>query len=263
MSAPAWRRGSAFPRGLVLGLTMAETVLLVLFGTLLLFAVLFAWTRKDVGVPPGSAPVPKISVEQRRLLEALVRAGLTPELIQGITPELLVAVKGLEGALEGGTGESVSGLLKEIADLFGGSTPEEVGERIRTAGGGTENPSCLWARDRERETAYLFRVTLGNRGFFVMGPREAEYREDSKLPPAERVDAVETGRWLEQSAFVRQTERLKEWADEHKCTFFVQVWDGTGDGAKEVYKERMRILEGSFYKSLVAGAPPLPGSSPQ
>ena len=34
-----------FPRGMVLGLTMAETVLLVVFGILLLFAALFVWER--------------------------------------------------------------------------------------------------------------------------------------------------------------------------------------------------------------------------
>ena len=57
-----------FPRGMVLGLTMAETVLLVVFGILLLFAALFAWERDA-------------SRQQRESLEdQLAEYGVEPDL---------------------------------------------------------------------------------------------------------------------------------------------------------------------------------------
>ena len=40
-------RSGTFPRGMVLGLTMAETVLLIVFGLLLAFAALFVWEREE------------------------------------------------------------------------------------------------------------------------------------------------------------------------------------------------------------------------
>ena len=111
-------------------------------------------------------------------------------------------------------------------------------------GTGTDNPSCWY--DRDGTVAYLFDVALTDRGFILEAARAPQHQGERASLPLER---IETGRSLTPREFVRQTLPVFRWSVDRKCRFFVRAFDRTGPAEKELYKVRMRTLEGHFYKN--------------
>ena len=118
-------------------------------------------------------------------------------------------------------------------------------------GGGTEHPSCWY--DDDGTVAYLFDVAMNAEGYVIQPARSPQHeRKRASLPLAR----VQTGKQLDPEQFQDQTQELYDESVRMKCRFFVRAFDLTPADQKELYKERMRILESRFYKKLNPSGPP-------
>jgi hypothetical protein len=61
---------------------------------------------------------------------------------------------------------------------------------------------------------------------------------------------------LSGAELLRRTEALYQYSQTLSCRFFVIVYDGTGTQEKPLYKSELKAVEGHFYKLLSAAAPP-------
>lgn len=117
-------------------------------------------------------------------------------------------------------------------------------------GGGTDHPSCWY--DDDGTVAYLFDVAMNAEVYVIQPAREPQHeRKRASLPLAR----VRTGRRLDPGQFLDQTREIYDWSVREECRFFVRAFDLTPD-QKELYKQRMRILERHFYKKLNPSGPP-------
>ena len=118
-------------------------------------------------------------------------------------------------------------------------------------GGGTDHPSC-WYDDDGTTVAYLFDVAMNAEGYVIQPARSPQHeRKRASLP----LSQVQTGRQLDPGQFQDQTQEIFDWSVREECRFFVRAFYLTPD-QKELYKERMRILESHFYKKLNPSGPP-------
>ena len=241
-------RGRTFPRGLVLGLTMAEIAILIIFVLLLALAALLAreTDRRQV------AERELVRFEQ---IAALFEAEALPEDPVALRAVLLEQV---DERRDAGNWrelvrevEATPGELREVVDALNaaarrGMSAAEVREAIesRKVGGGSDYPSCWY--DRDGTVAYLFDVALVARGFVVGLARAPQHGAERALLP---VDLVQTGSTLTQAQFLRQTRPVYEWSVERGCRFFVRAFDLTAADQKDLYKRRMGALESRFYKN--------------
>ena len=217
----------------------------------------------EAGVEPAAAELQELA----EMAEALADAGLTPQEVRHALesdPGRDAALKRLGRVLEdagvGATLEAISE-LSELASVAAevGRTPDAIRDLLIDPDGGggrgTEHPSCL--RNARNSPAYLFDVALSAEGYLLQSTRAPRYAtERSKPPPIELLAAVETGFWLQQEQFVRQTLPIRRWSDANECVLFVRVWDQTSSAEKQLYKDRMRVLEAVFYKFEGSSDPP-------
>ncbi|MYA07313.1 MAG: hypothetical protein F4060_09010 [Holophagales bacterium] len=250
-------RGRTFPRGLVLGLTMAEIAILIIFVLLLAVAALLAREADR----RQAAERELVRFEQ---IEALFEAQALPE-----DPAALGAVlrERVDDHRDADNWrelvreiETTPGELREMAEAMNaavqrGMSPAEVRDAIesRQVGGGSDHPSCWY--DRDGTVAYLFDVALVARGFVLDLARAPQHEAERALLP---LDLVLTGSVVSQAQFLRQTRPVYEWSVERGCRFFVRAFDVTAADQKDVYKRRMGALESRFYKNAnpTGGLPP-------
>ncbi|MXW00761.1 MAG: hypothetical protein F4X59_09985 [Holophagales bacterium] len=241
-------RGRTFPRGLVLGLTMAEIAILIIFVLLLAVAALLAREADR----RQAAERQLVRFEQ---IEALFEAEALPEdpaALEAVLRERVDEHRDADSWRELVREiEATPGELREMAEAMGaaarrGMSPAEIREAIesRQIGGGSDHPSCWY--DRDGTVAYLFDVALVARGFVVDLARAPEHEAERALLP---LDLVQTGRVVTQAQFLRQTRPVYEWSVQRECRFFVRAFDLTAADQKDIYKRRMGALESRFYKN--------------
>ena len=298
--------GRSFPRGLVLGLTMAETVILIVFVLLLALTALLgreAERRRD-------AERDLQRFEQIRLL--LVESGLDQnpeealsllqaraqdrrdaenwrELVRDIASEvpdpspaafasrlrearhaldLYDAHRALDETLRRRGREPTRQAFEELVrdaeywrELGGddrttlAAALDRANEQVarleaQARGRGTDHPSCWY--DDDSTVAYLFDVALMETGYVIepaQAPQHASKR--SALPLA----AVRTGTTLNAQQFLEQTRPVFDWSVANDCRFFVRAFDLTAADQKDLYKDRMRVLESRFYKNANPSGP--------
>ena len=63
------------------------------------------------------------------------------------------------------------------------------------------------------------------------------------------------GRTLSEAEFLEEVQQLYGWSGEQECRFFVNVYDETGR-SKDVFKQRLNVLERRFYKRELIGRYP-------
>lgn len=241
-------RGRTFPRGLVLGLTMAEIAILIIFVLLLALAALLAREsdrrqaaeRELVRFEQIAALFEEEALpEDPVALKAALRERVDKHRDADSWRELVREI------------ETTPGALREMAEAMNaaaraGMSPAEVREAIesRQVGGGSDYPSCWY--DRDGTVAYLFDVALMASGFVVDLARAPQHEAERAVLP---LDLVQTGSVVTQAQFLRQTRPVYEWSVERGCRFFVRAFDLTAADQKDLYKRRMRVLESRFYKN--------------
>ena len=127
--------------------------------------------------------------------------------------------------------------------------------------GGTDHPSCWY--DDDNRVAYLFDVALTPAGY-VLRPTRAPQHERQRTELRDELAPIQTGQALSPAQFRTQTQRIYRWSVDNDCRFFVRAFDVTAADQKELYKERMRLLESRFYKyANPSGPPPTAGPAPR
>lgn len=120
-------------------------------------------------------------------------------------------------------------------------------------GGGTDHPSCWY--DDDHTVAYLFDVALTEAGFLLQ-PARAPQHERERAALRGELAPIRTGRMLTPTQFQEQTRPVYTWSVANDCRFFVRAFDVTAPDQKELYKERMLLLESRFYKYANPTGPP-------
>lgn len=288
-------RRSSFPRGLVLGLTMAETAILIIFVLLLALAVLLA--READRRQAAEQDLERFSEIKRILLEtdldaagvlALMEARTAAhrdadnwrELVRDLgnqipdpSPEAIVSR--VDEAREALERDAANKIFNELLDQAGlKPTPETHSDLARILTAAREAGLGL---DDVRQA--IGELQAGGGGsdhpscwydadsteaylFDVALTNDGFVLETAPAPQHKEsrallpLDRVETGRTLTVDEFLAHTRPVYEWSVQNGCRFFVRAFDLTGANKKELYKTRMRTLESRFYKNASPSGPP-------
>jgi hypothetical protein len=263
-----------YRRGLVMGLTMAEVMVLVLFALLLLIG--FQARRisengraKDQLIEVANA----MDLEPREIPENFDRlvsaAALAKELLKDTSTqradanslreakELLSIGRQLRDQLGNNTvGQTSTRAAQEFVTTAGAAFRQE-GKRFGTArmwmsdaimaqrkdeGNGRVLPPCATGVDGK--PAYVFTARLFNENLEI---------EDRDLETVRALDVwpmfgkvARQGR-LDPATFLEQTRGIFEWSKTRNCRFFVWIDDATGSVEKRLYKQRLRTVGQHFY----------------
>lgn len=272
---------SGYRRGLVLGLTMAEIGILIIFVLLLLIGINELDRIKQAKTIIGK------EIVDRRILSDLRRAdstlvalkdelGFPKETNQDEITRLIRALQEITASPEGqSTLQAVLAAQKEmrqikneIAKQRGADIADQVSKladqksnlqgqltlaesKLAKAGLGKGERPC-WVRE-DGTIDYLYDVVLESNGIrmreYKYGHRE---RERSRLP----IPNIDPSKTMTQGEFLQTTEPLYKSSLAENCRFFVVVYDATGPTEKERYKNLLRTVEGHFYKRLDRGPAP-------
>jgi hypothetical protein len=275
-------QNAAYRRGVVLGLTMAEVGILIIF-VLLLLVGFKEWTEvKAREAAKDSSWLPNVRKEsleksERQLAAITSVVGLPAKPSE---EEIRVLVRTLVQAARSEKGQSAlqeaRDALKEIRrvrdELAAKGYPKDLidqlekqgfkianqqgqlaryEQQLRDAGLGKGERPCWVKPDGTIE--FLFDVVLTTNGIRMQEnvyPSRTKERADLPMP---RTDASET---LSEGEFQTRTLPLYNSSLAANCRFFVTIYDGTAPEEKERYKSLLRTVEGHFYKRLSRERPP-------
>jgi hypothetical protein len=269
---------TAYRRGLVLGLTMAEVGILVIFILLLLLALgalqlqrvveraptperleqleaseaALRSIREAVGAGPAETPE-----EIQELVRAVSESAQSPQAqhslravrtardeIERTEEEIRRVAQRLERGSSGGIAETVAQQSRDLAIKEGQLQYAE--QRLRAALGQGAGARPCWV-EADGSIVFLYDVILTSGGI-RMKLRE-DVRHSARLDDLP-LAAVDPATVLGPEEFRDQTRALYDYgrSDEHQCRFHVYVYDGTQTAEKERYKDLLRTVEGHFYK---------------
>jgi hypothetical protein len=278
-------QNEAYRKGLVLGLTMAEVAILIIFVLLLLLVfgelqrveVLAKFEGKEPITPTelaqlraGGATLQRIAHEMgvqfadtsedfTRLVRVLREGMRSPTAraavsdangaLQDIKHARTEVKRVLDSARNGGS-EAVARQVEQQGYRIGNQEGQlqRLERRLQEAGQGKGERPC-WAQ-QFGQIDYLYEVVLTSAGIRM---REYPYPDGSERAvqrrslPAPRADPNQT---LSEEEFLRGTKPLFDWSRQNDCRFFVVVYDATASHEKPLYKSLLRTVEGHFYKRL-------------
>jgi hypothetical protein len=268
-------QNAAYRRGVVLGLTMAEAGILIIFVLLLLIGF-DEWNQALArDHMRGMAAVPQetlVSLEsaQSQLREIVEAVDMT---LPADSEQIAVLVRAVREAMKRPDARSaleeakqatkeMQRVAKEMAAKGGQTLGQQVERQsfrianqegqlkhlqgqLEKAGLGKGERPCWVKPDGTIE--YLFDVVLTDDGIRMREnalPARSRERETLPMPTT---DPSET---LSPAEFLRLTGPLYESSLAANCRFFVTVFDATGPAEKDRYKKLLRTVEGHFYKRL-------------
>ncbi len=132
--------------------------------------------------------------------------------------------------------------LQQALNSSSGQT-KNLEAKLAKFGGGIDKKPC-WA-DSNGKLQSIFDVALTTGGIEIRDNQVPARVDDEKLLP---LGDITFGKEISDETFDNQTERLFDWSQSHDCRFYVRVYDLTGADEKELYKQRLRTVEGHFYK---------------
>lgn len=263
----------AYRRGVVLGLTMAEAGILIIFVLLLLIGF-NEWTRaieRQDQVLIGTARLAMLEDAQRQLVivrqslnlaptasEDEIRAMVRAVLESAASPAGQSAIQELRAALRelqrirdelkarGYPADLVADIERQafrIANQEGQLKRYE--DKLENAGLGKGERPCWVKPDGTIE--YVFDVVLASNGIKMrenIFPEREKERATFPIPPASPDET------LSERQFLERTLPLYNSSVALNCRFFVTIYDATGPSEKELYKSLLRTVEGHFYKRL-------------
>lgn len=268
---------SAYRRGVLLGLTMAEIIMLIVFLLLLSFAALMTEQQKKLKLIEShkesierilvilDSQEPDITKELISTIESLPAAikqikdnalinTQTSDVSQVITKaidKMVIEKKIVESKGQGSIENQLVEASKKIEELQVDTKnlqdqKESLLQRLQNEGKGASWPSC-WT-DSNGRNEYIFKIDLASEGIAIVdNPIPARVEEKSRLP----IQAIKYGTLRTVQEFLSETRPLFDWSVERKCRFFVMLYDKTGANEKVRFKELMRRVEEHFYKNLI------------
>ncbi|RCK46095.1 hypothetical protein [Thalassospira profundimaris] len=226
---------------------------------------------KSVGVDIASGTLKKDLSEFRELKIELDKTGLSsqPKQLAQIlqsSNDLVMAAK--EAGVEP-TSESLKEAFEEraalkgvVADMGGSDIVEALKENrelerevermkgqqanmqltLERLGRGTEKPSC-WA-DSDGSVEFIYEIALTSNGV-ILRETDLPHRKDDRMDlPVGEIPLMQD---ISERAFLAVTRPLYEWSESKECRFFARVYDQTDASAKELYKNRLKAVQGSMY----------------
>lgn len=244
-------QNQAYRRGLVMGLTMAEVGILIIFVLLLLVAWSAVRHQREAASRAGMQRIPVTELEALRrsgesLQEVTEALGLQSDAPPDEIVELARRVQRAASAAGGVTAlaeasEAMQDLQQELATKDG--QLRYLQDRLDAAGGGGGERPC-WV-EADGTVRFLFDVLLTSSGI-RMRARPGVEAVATRFPvPAVRPDVV-----LAEQQFLDLTRPLYDYgrSDERQCRFHVWIYDGTGVQEKDLYKRLVRTVEAHFYR---------------
>lgn len=258
----------AHAKGVVLGLTMAEIAILIIFILLLVFACLFLELDKSRKFEEKYHEVLNrltkiLAKDDGTINEELVKAtNHLPELEKKIKDnQLQNDNENLEQVLERGLNKI---LLEKIVKSENEDMPIEkkyeklveeknlLESKIANIEGQNKNlmkqckgigfPPC-WA-NANGSPEYIFNLYLYDDGILIHDNKLPHRAKEQKLLDLSRI-IFETP--LNPNKLIYQTLPLLEYGKTNDCRFFVQIIDKTGAEKKELYKDLRQAVEANFY----------------
>jgi len=126
----------------------------------------------------------------------------------------------------------------------------DVEAKLTKLGNGADFPPC-WPLPGTTRSDYIFDIKLTSTGIIVHNnklPNRAE--DENKLPLGEIQFDSEIG----DDDFQQETMPLFELSEKNQCRFYVRVSDQTADDEKDIYKRRLRTVQGRFYEKEVSAS---------
>lgn len=285
-------QGFGYRRGFVLGLTLAEAALLLVFVVLLLMVAGFE--RRDRAIaeleslqsmaanmaPAGADPISFAKNQLVALSELREAAGSVSD---DWDEDFIELVRAVVTARQGGELVDVSRALQEkqeridlmleaLGQLDGTAGVKELLERVADSEARLSNQrGQLTALQNRLERAgqggvlpscwttpegridYLLDVVLGSGGIRIKESSPERRRSERERLP---MGPVVAGRTYSQAEFQALTKAIYDWSVARECRFYVNIFDGTQEHEKERYKSLLTTVEGHFYKRLSNSAPP-------
>lgn len=247
----------AYRRGSILGLTVAEVSLLFVFIILLLIAGPAKREQEMTDMLGDFGLTVRDTAQFRSALLAqivhdTVRERAWKELVpasdeEGTASELVTKLRTLAEQradslkmVQSSTGE-ISRLRRQVDGLR---------REVNLARGGSDFPSCWY--DEAGDRVFLFDVALRDDGYWLQLTGSASEMRMTFLGP-DPTGVV--GHTLSEREFLEGVQHLYGWSVEQECRFFVNVYDETGM-SKDVFKQRLSVLERRFYKREFTGRYP-------
>jgi hypothetical protein len=279
-------QNAAYRKGLVLGLTMAEVGILIIFVLLLLIAfdylrrdeIVSQYANKEVVEPERLQELEQAETALREIREAFGVAQSAPP------DDFARLVRVMEAAARTEAGETALAEAQELlaemqrakarvesaAQKLESGDGGEVAEQLETLSYRVENQEGLLTRYENQlaslgqgiggrpcwvqpngDIDFLYDVVLRSGGISM---RERGYphraAERARLP----MPNANPGETLSASEFRQRTAPLYEHAKKEGCVFFVVVYDATAPHEKAVFIDLLRTVEGHFYKSFPPNA---------
>jgi len=253
--ARAYRDDSAYRRGLILGLTMAEIMVLILFMLLLLLAASVAHHREEIGAKQETIEkqaekiaqlniireqfgelltktstgvtvndiVQQISRQQDRMLRLEAEISrLTPFESSGKSIETIIQALSRESHGKPTTTEIVDKLTQMAQLLNDNETLKgqnvQLSRQIRAAGRGNEFPSCWVTPDGRVES--IFELIMSESGIRIIDRAPLHRSEEKKYLP---LSGVLYDMELDRFEFEAAVRPLYQWSVAHQCRFYVMI----------------------------------------
>jgi hypothetical protein len=285
-------QGHGYRRGFVLGLTLAETALLLIFVLMLLLVVGFERRDRIIStqqalvsavesiVPLGVAPVAYLSAQLavlRQLQEAASASGHDwdedfIELVRAVAempPDsgLVDARKAVDeqqrrleqmmALVQGMQGEAdIKELVTRLADSEAASRNQRgqlVSLREQLERAGLSGVLPSCWTTPDGRIDYILDVVLDSRGIRVRESSPPHRADERARLPMKPFDAALV---YAQGEFSAATQALYNWSVANECRFYVTIYDDTGPHEKDLYKRLLDTVEGHFYKRMARSASP-------
>jgi hypothetical protein len=282
-------QNEAYRKGLVLGLTMAEVGILIIFVLLLLLALgevrraslvrrfqnktavdatelarltaaeqTLRQIAQELGVSAPVADNEDFTKLVRVIREAVKTPGAKEALAQASAEISSLAearkefAKLTEAGRKGGPGEITRQVEQQTFRIANQDGQLKLLERkLANAGQGKGERPC-WVQPGGT-IDYLYDVALTSRGIRMKERTYVERQRERALLPAPAVDPDEV---LSEATFYARTRPLYLHSLQNNCRFFVVIYDATASHEKPLYKSLLRTVEGHFYKRLDNGPAP-------
>ncbi len=251
----------AYRQGLVLGLTMAEIVILIIFILLLTISYQIKKQKDEVNAIINNL---NVLTERNTLLEKelvkfeqIINRGKIDDLFHELElakenhikiekmNQQLVELKEKEKELNdikiilsesGLKSDDIKNHSKEIQEL------KSQIKNMQRRGIGTEKPACWATNDGKPE--YIYDIAITSDSITIRDILLAHRSEDKvKLP----TNLIQLNESLSVEAFLEQTEPLFIWSENNNCRFFVRLYDETLTHQKNIYKNMRNITGYRFY----------------
>ncbi len=279
----AARDDRQFRRGMVLGLTMAEVLLLLIFLLLLLLGVKLkeAITERDEAferVIEAEREVAALRAIMPDVTPGATKFDITKD-YERIKEELEATKKALAESklgiqlIEKAKAQFRIGDANEAARVL--AEDAEIGAAVRASADGndaqsaasckSELASCrgqvaylnskvnektggfdwppCWA-DPTGQPQFIFNAKLRDEGIVLVDNHVAGREEEQRALP---LQAIRFEQPLDRASFAAAVAPLLQWSKEHNCRFFVRLYDQMIAGSRIVYKDLRSSVEGYFY----------------